>query len=141
MTVCLDEAIGAPMAQVLRMLRAPAAAHLCSVAELGLRGKSDDVLLPELGRRGCTALVTFDSSMLRASVRHDAWRASGVSVFLWGGDAGNLSKFEKARTLIWRWPAIVEQIEAGPRGGAWHVPLDPRKDGLTRLYPTESDSI
>lgn len=135
--ICLDESIGAPLAPMLRDLSAPGAPDIRSVAELGLRGTTDEVLLGDLGKRGFAALVAMDSSMLSASVRRDAWRASGVTLFLFAGKWNDLGRFEKARGLIWWWPIIARQATDGPQGGAWRVPTGWKPDGLERLLPAQ----
>jgi hypothetical protein len=138
--VCLDETCGRKRAKILRVIRAPAAPQIWDIRELGLGGTTDEVLLAELAKRGVAALVTLDSSMLAASIRRDVWRVSFMSVFACEGRWGNISLFEQARRLLWWWPTIVAQIEKGPQGGAWRVPVDPKYGGFTRMYADETDS-
>jgi hypothetical protein len=40
--------------------------------------------------------------------------------------------------LIWYWPAIVHQVQQGPRGGAWRIAAELREDGIRRAF---ADSI
>jgi hypothetical protein len=108
------------------------------VWELGLQGATDEVLLSELSKRGFAALLTRDTSMLSASVRRDVWRWSGVSVFMCDGRWGNLSLFEIGRRMVWYWPAIVQQVHAGPQGGAWRISAELREDGVRRVF---ADSV
>jgi len=132
--VCLDEAMGHPLADILRRLRAPVAPNIHDVQGLGLRSVTDEVLLAELGGRGFAALVTRDSSMLAASVRRDAWRRSGLCLFMCDGKWGNLPLFEIGRRLLWWWPAIVGQVQAAPRGGAWTLSAELLPSGLRRMF-------
>jgi hypothetical protein len=132
--ICLDEAMGHPLAEILLRLRAPAAPDIHDVQGLGLRETTDEVLLAELGRRHFAALVTRDSSMLAASIRRDAWRRSGLCLFVCDGKWGNLRLFEIGRRLLWWWPLIVEQARAGPQGGAWSLSTDLVPGGLRQMF-------
>jgi len=125
--------MGRGLAAMLRGLRAPGSPAIHDVRELGLGGTSDEVLLTELAGRGFAALVTRDSSMLSASVRRDVWRRSAVSVFVCDGRWGNLALFELARRLVWWWPAIVTQAQAGPQGGAWRISADMTTTGMRQV--------
>jgi hypothetical protein len=136
--ICLDEALGRKIAQVLRTIRAPVSPDIHDIRDFGLGETSDEVLLHELGQRRIAALVTRDSSMLSAATRRDAWRTSGVSVFLCDGRWGNLSLFDQARLLIWWWPALAQQTSTGPQGGAWRIPVETRQTGLQRLFAQAS---
>ena len=77
--------------------------------------------------------------MLSASVRRDAWRASGVSVLLFANKWNNLSRFEKARGLLWWWPLIIRQAAEGPQGGAWRMPPEMKPEGMMRLFAATGD--
>ena len=69
-----------------------------------------------------------------ASVRRDAWRASGLTLFVLAGAWGNLRLFDQARALVWWWPLLVTQANAGPVGAAWRVPVQLRPTGLQRIF-------
>jgi hypothetical protein len=131
--ICIDEAVGRGFAAILRGWRAPGSPAIQDVWELGLNGTSDEVLLDKLRKRGFAALLTRDSSMLSASVRRDVWRTSSMSIFMCEGKWGNLPLFEIGRRLIWYWPAVVQQVQEGPQGGAWRISIDLRHDGIRRV--------
>lgn len=131
--ICIDEALGRGLAQILLQLRAPGHPRIHDVWDLGLNETSDEVLLSELAKRGFAALVTRDSSMLSASVRRSVWRTSEISVFMCDGKWGNLPLFETARRLIWYWPQIVQQSQEGPQGGAWRLSVDLQPSGMRRV--------
>jgi len=136
--ICLDESLRRRLAGILRELRAPGLPAITDFRELGLDGVTDEVLLAELGKQKFAALVTFDSAMLSASVRRNVWRLSGVSVFMTEGKWGNLLLFEKARRLIWWWPAIIDQARSGPQGGAWRLSAEMVPSGMQQVL-AESD--
>jgi hypothetical protein len=131
--ICLDEATGRAITGILRKLRAPGLPDIHDVWDFGLQGTSDEVLLGELSKRGCAALLTRDSSMLSASVRRDVWRLSSVSVFMCDGKWGTLTLFEIGRRLIWYWPLIIQQVREGPQGGAWRIAADLHSEGVRRV--------
>jgi hypothetical protein len=56
--ICLDEAVGRGIADILRRWRAPGSPDIVDVWDLGLEGVSDEVLLSGLGKRGFAALLT-----------------------------------------------------------------------------------
>ncbi len=132
LTYCLDETVGHQLPAILRQLRAPGSPGIHGVRDLGLGGVTDTVLLAELHARGIKVMVTRDSRILNASIRRDAWRASGVTLFVCDSRWGNLLLFQLAtRHIVW-WPRIVEQAQVGPQGSAWRVPLN---DGaMVRLF-------
>lgn len=133
---CLDESLGRPLAETLRRLRAPGAPTIHDIRELKLGGTRDETWLPLLRGRGVHVMVTRDSSVLSASVRRGIWRASGLTLFVLDGKWGNLGLFEQARRLIWWWPVIVQQAEAGPQGGAWRLPPEFHAGAMRRLFAT-----
>lgn len=135
---CIDESLGNKLAPVLRQLRAPGSPPIRDVWDEGLAGTSDEVLLKTLGDRGFAALVTRDSSMLSAAARRAAWRSSGVSVFMTDGKLGNLSLFEQARRLLWWWPAVAGQAQAGPQGGAWRISAELVPSGIQQVFADRS---
>jgi hypothetical protein len=94
-----------------------------SACRANLGGTSDKVLMIELANQGVHVLAAKDTRMLAASVRRDAWRSSGLTLFLLDGTWGNVSLFEQARGVFWWWPHLVAQAQAGPQGSAWTVPL------------------
>jgi hypothetical protein len=62
--------------------------------------------------------------------------AADLSLFIMAAKWSDLRLFEQARGLIWWWPMIVAQAEAGPQGGAWQIPFDQKGGGeLRRLFP------
>ena len=131
---CLDEACGRPIAGMLRGLRAPGSPNIHDVRELALQGAGDDVLMMELGRRGFAALVTLDSSILNASLRRDAWRQSGLTLFVLSGKWGNLTLFEQARRLVWWWPQLIANASERPQGAAWRVAPDLSPKHMVRIF-------
>ena len=59
----------------------------------------------------------------RSAVRLDALRMSSiVTLMILDGRWGQLLIAEITRTLIYRWPHMVEQAEAAGAGSAWTVP-------------------
>ena len=133
---CLDESMGRKLAAILRDLRAPAAPAIHDLRDLGLSGVTDEVLMGELTRRGIGAMVTRDSAILRATVRRDVWKVTGIGLFILEGKWGNLRLFDQGRSLLWWWPHLVTQLHSGPAGAAWKVPTEFRSSGLKRQYPT-----
>ena len=132
LTYCLDETVGHQLPAILRQLRAPGAPRIHGVRELDLGGVTDPVLFAELHARDVQVMVTRDSRILNASIRRDAWRVSGVTLFVCDSRWGNLPLFQLASRHIMWWPRIVEQAEAGPQGAACRVPLN---DGaMVRLF-------
>ncbi len=132
---CLDESMGRSLADILRRLQAPAAPAIHDLRELGFSGAADEVWMPTLTQQGIHAVVTCDSRILRATIRRDIWRAAGISLFIMAAKWSDVRLFDQARGLIWWWPSIVAQAEAGPQGGAWQVPFDVKGGGeLKRLF-------
>lgn len=139
---CLDESMGRSLADILRRLRAPAAPAIHDLRELGFSGAADAIWMSALTRQGIHAVVTCDSRILRATVRRDIWRAEGLSLFIMASKWSDVRLFDQARGLIWWWPAIVTQAEAGPQGGAWQVPFDLKGSGaLLRLFAEPEPQI
>lgn len=138
--VCLDEAMGRKLASVLRDLRAPVAPAIHDVRELGLSGVSDEVLMSELRQRGIGAMVTRDSSILRATVRRSVWQMTGLSLFVLDGKWGNLRLFEQGRALIWWWPHLIAQLQSEPAGAAWQVPVDLQASKMKRMFEAAASS-
>jgi len=71
--------------------------------------------------------------MLSASIRRNVWRASLISIFMCDGKWGNLPLFEIARGLLWYWPLIVRQINAGPQGGVVRLRAEPGTSGMQQV--------
>lgn len=132
LTYCLDETVGHQLPAILRQLRAPGAPGIHGVRELGLGGVTDSILFAELHNRDIRVVVTRDSRILNASIRRDAWRASGVTLFVCDSKWGNLPLFQLASRHIAWWPRIVEQAQAGPQGAAWRAPL--AEGTMVRLF-------
>ena len=132
---CIDEPCGRPIAGVLRVLRAPGHQNIADVWDLNLPGVSDEVLMIELGKLGYAAMVTTDSSILRAALRRDAWQHSGLTLFVLDGRWGNLSLFDRARRLIWWWPDLVAKAGEGPQGAAWRVAPERSPANMVRILP------
>ncbi len=131
---CLDESMGRCLADILRRLRAPAAPAIYDMRDLGLSGAADEIWMAELGRRGIHVVVTCDTRILKATIRRDVWRAVGLSLFVLDRKWSDLRLFDQARGLIWWWPALVAQAEAGPQGGAWGVPVEMRHVAMRQLF-------
>lgn len=140
LAVCIDEALGRKLAQVLRDLRAPASPTIQDTRELGLSGCSDEVLMVELRNRGFTTMVTKDSRILNAALRRAAWQASGLSLFILDGKWGNFRLFDQARRLIWWWPSVIEQASVGPSGGAWRLQPELQASGMRQLFITADEA-
>ncbi|HEY5301864.1 MAG TPA: hypothetical protein VIJ55_14405 [Acetobacteraceae bacterium] len=133
---CIDESLGRTVAEALRLLRAPGSPAIKDLREWGYSGARDDVWLAQLPRDGVHVMVTRDSRILRASVRRDIWRAAGLTLFVLEARWSDIKLFAQARALVWWWPRIVAQAEAGPPGGAWEVKLPPADGGeLRRMFP------
>ena len=132
--ICLDENCGRQIAPVLRALRAVPHPDIHDAREIDLGGTSDQVLMITLGQRGYAALITRDSSILRAALHRDAWRQSGLSLFVLDKKWGNLSLFEQARRLIWWWPELVRRSGDGE---AWLVSAETPGHGIKPLFGAE----
>ncbi len=84
-------------------------------------GTLDPDLLRQLGARGRFALVARDGRMLEPLIQRQAWRESGVTIFILGKQWGNLPLAELSRRLLFLWPTLVEHAEQGGQGVAWRV--------------------
>ena len=122
---CIDESLGRTVAEALRLLRAPGSPAIKDLREWGYSGAHDEVWLAHLPREGVHVVVTRDSRILQASVRRDIWRAAGLALFVLEARWSDIKLLAQARALVWWWPRIVAQAEAGPPGGAWEVKLPP----------------
>lgn len=121
LTFVLDE----NNAGVLPALRASRAAGHERVTDLPAQGIAsgtlDADLLRRLGARGSFALVARDGRMLEPLMQRQAWRESGVTVFLLGKQWGTLKLAELSRRLLFLWPTLVDYAEQGGQGVAWRV--------------------
>jgi hypothetical protein len=121
LTFVLDE----NTAGVLPAVRACRALGYERVTDLPAQGIApgtlDTDLLRQLGARGRFALLARDGRMLEPLIQRQAWRESGVTVFLLGKSWGNLKLAELSRRLLFLWPTLVEHAEQGGQGVAWRV--------------------
>jgi hypothetical protein len=123
LTFVLDQNFGRRTLSILRLAKMPPAGRITTLTELGFAPEApDEEWMPELGARGPHVVVTRDGQILRASVRLDAWRDSGLTLMLLDGRWGQLPIPELARALVYWWPLMVEQAEAAKPGTAWTVP-------------------
>lgn len=120
LTYVLDENPGPRVLELLKLAKMPPLGRITSLAELGFA--PDEEWMPALGARGRHVAITQDGEILRASVRLDAWRASGLTLLILDGRWGLLPIAEKMRALVYWWPYMVEQAEAAAAGSAWTVP-------------------
>ena len=135
LTYLLDESMGRPIANVLRLIRAPGAPHIHDARDAGFAGMKDEALMRRARAQAYDVIVWADSRVLNASIRRNAWRETGLKMFVLGARWADLKLFEQARHLIWWWPAIVAQAESSPAGSAWHVPVEFRPDAIVRMFP------
>jgi hypothetical protein len=123
LTYVLDENLGPRTLELLRLAKMPPVGRITSLAGLGFAsGVSDEEWMPALGTRGRHVAITRDGEILRASVRLEAWRTSGITLMILDGRWGQLSIAEIARGLIYWWPYMTEAAEAAAVGSAWTVP-------------------
>lgn len=124
LTFVLDQNLGSKaLLEILRLARMPPENRITSLSELGFSPDAlDEEWMPALGRMGSYVVVTRDGEILRASIRLAAWAASGISLVLLDGRWGQLSLPALVRALVYWWPLLVEQAEAGKPGTAWTVP-------------------
>jgi hypothetical protein len=121
LTLVFDEN-NAGVLPVLRSSRAMAHERVTDLPSLGIAaGTLDAELLRQLGKRGHFALVGRDGRMLEPLTQRQAWRESGVTVFLLGKKWGSLKLGELSRRLLFLWPALVDYAEQGGQGVAWRV--------------------
>lgn len=123
LTFVLDQNLGAPLLQMLRLARMEPVGHITSLKELGYAPDADDEdWMPHLGQRGPHVAVTRDGDILRAAIRVEAWRRSGLTLLLLDGQWGQLPLRDLSRTLVYWWPHMVAQAEAAKPGTAWTAP-------------------
>ena len=106
----------------LRTARAEAYERLVTLPEVGIPSDTlDTPLLHDLGQRGRFALVLRDGKMLDPILQRQAWRSSGVTLFILGKAWGNLRLGELTRRALFLWPQLVAHAEDGGQGVAWRV--------------------
>lgn len=121
LTFVLDEN-NAGLLPVLRASRAIAHDRLTDLPAQGVApGTLDEALLRQLGARGRFALVARDGRMLEPLTQRQAWRESGVTVFLLSKKWGTMHLSELSRRLLFLWPQLVGHAETGGQGLAWRV--------------------
>ncbi len=121
LTFVLDEN-KAGLLPVLRASRALAHERTTDLQAQGIApGTLDPDLLRSLGARGRFALIARDGRMLEPLSQRQAWRESGVTVFLLGKAWGNMKLGELSRRLLFLWPTLVDHAEQGGQGVAWRV--------------------
>lgn len=121
LTFVLDE----NTAGLLPALRASRAAGHDRVTDLPAQGIApgtlDADLLRMLGERGRFALIARDGRMLEPLIQRQAWRGSGVTIFMLGKQWGMLRLSELSRRVLFLWPTLIEHAEQGGQGVAWRV--------------------
>jgi hypothetical protein len=123
LTFVLDQNFSQKTLDILGAARMKPEGRITSLTELGYAGDAlDEDWMVALGKTGSHAVVTRDGEILRASVRIEAWQQSGLTLMLLDGRWGQLPVNELMRALIYWWPLIVDQAEAGKPGTAWTVP-------------------
>ncbi|MDJ0391039.1 hypothetical protein QMO56_23270 [Roseomonas sp. E05] len=123
LTFVLDQNFGPRTLDLLKIGRMQPLGRITTLTELGFAADApDEEWMPLLGARGRYAVITRDGEILRASVRLDAWRASGLVLMLLDGRWGQLPIHDLTRALVYWWPLMVEQATAAQPGTAWTVP-------------------
>lgn len=123
LTFVFDQNFGPRTVELLRLGRMQPVDRITTLTELGYAADApDEEWMPQLGARGPHAVITRDGEILRASVRLDAWKASGLTLLLLDGRWGQLPLHELTRALIFWWPLMVAQATAAKPGTAWTVP-------------------
>lgn len=121
LTFVLDENSSGLLA-VLQAARAAAHDRLATLPSVGIApGTLDPEVLHSLGRRGRFALVLRDAQVLDPVLQRQAWRASGVTLFILGKAWGTLPLGELSRRVLFLWPRLVAHAEDGGQGVAWRV--------------------
>jgi hypothetical protein len=122
LTFVLDQNFGTRTLEILRLAKLAPLGRITSLTELGFAADApDEDWMPVLGAKGPHAVITRDGEILRASVRLEAWMASGLTLLLLDGRWGQLRIPELTRAIIYWWPLMVEQAEAAKTGTAWTV--------------------
>ena len=123
LTFVLDENLGGPhIPEVLRIGKARPEGRITSLVALGIeRGMDDENWMPKLGAMGSFAVVTRDGAILRAAIRREAWKGTGLRLMLLGGKWGQMPRRELIRGIVYWWPHIVGYAESAAPGTAWSV--------------------
>ena len=123
LTFVLDENLGGPhIPEVLRIGKARPEGRITNLKAVGIeRGMHDEDWMPKLGAMGSFAVVTRDGAILRAAIRREAWKGTGLRLMLLGGKWGQMSRRELIRGIVYWWPHIVGYAEAAAPGTAWSV--------------------
>jgi hypothetical protein len=107
---------------VLRVSRASGHDRVLDLPAQGIPpGTLDPDMLRQLGQRGRFALVARDGRMLEPLTQRQAWRESGVTIFLLGKQWGKLKLGELSRRFLFLWPTLMDHAEQGGQGVAWRV--------------------
>jgi hypothetical protein len=123
LTFVFDQNIGPRTVELLQLSRLQPVGRIKTLTELGFASDApDEAWMPELGAAGRYAVVTRDGEILRASIRLNAWRASGLILLLLDGHWGQLPIHDLNRALVFWWPLMVQQASASRLGTAWTVP-------------------
>lgn len=121
LTFVLDEN-SAGLLPGLRACRALAHERVTDLPSVGVpHGTLDPDVLRELGARGRYALIARDGKMLEPLMQRQAWRESGVTLFLLAKQWGQLKLWDLSRRLLFLWPQLVAHAEDGGQGLAWRV--------------------
>jgi len=123
LTFVFDQNFGVRTVELLRLGRMQPVNRNTTLTELGYAADApDEEWIPQLGARGLHVVITRDGEILWASVRLEAWKASGLTLLLLDGRWGQLPLHELSRALIYWWPLMVQQATAAKPGTAWTVP-------------------
>lgn len=102
LTFVFDQNFGEKTVELLRLGRMRPVDRITTLTELGYAADApDEEWMPWLGARGPHAVITRDGEILRASVRLEAWKTSGLTLLLLDGRWGQLPLHELTRALIY----------------------------------------
>ncbi len=108
--------------KVLRVARVDVAQQLTDLPSIGVpNGTLDPQLLASLGTKGSIVLILRDGQMLTPIIQRQAWKSSGVTLFLLSKQWGQLPLFELSRRFLFLWPGLLAHVIAGGQGVAWRV--------------------
>ena len=118
----LDQNLGRHVLEFLRASEVCPADQVTSLEELGYaRDLADEEWIAKLGQLGHHVAVTRDGNILNATLRREAWLASGLGLMLLDKRWGMLPRREWPRHLLYWWPHMIAVASAGKKGGAWTV--------------------